>query len=258
MILKGLGSIGIVFFAIASISCNKPKVISPENEHINGVSESGIFSDKNLKGEASQISEDVHIVIVKEVMNTNSYVYAKVVENGEEFWIATSKKELEIGGKYFFRDGLLQTNFESKEFDRVFDKIYLVSNLVSENHAQSSEGSKSETNKDDNNKYLGQPKVKLKDGSISIAELVGNKNKYEGKTVQLTGRCVKINTNILGRNWIHLKDGTLDSYDLVVTSDIVVPEGHVLTMKGSVILDKDFGAGYKYEILVENGEIVAD
>lgn len=264
MVIKynGLREIGVFVILLVSLllnSCNKgPKVITADDSSINGVSESGIFSDEKLKNEASQVSEDVHSVVAKEVLPTSNYIYVRVSEGEEEYWVATSKKEIEIGATYYFRDGLLQENFKSKEFDRVFDKVYLVNNLIAEQHGQQAESSDSQQTDDLNNDSAVYPAIVLKEGSISIAELIGNQNKYDGKTVQLTGRCVKINPDIMGRNWIHLKDGSMDSYDLVVTSDVAIPEGHVVTMKGTVVLDKDFGAGYKYEIIVENGELVKD
>jgi hypothetical protein len=60
----------------------------------------------------------------------------------------------------------------------------------------------------------------------------------------------------MDRNWIHIKDGSKDDYDLVITSDVFVPEGSVVTMKAQVSLNKDFGAGYKYDLILENGILV--
>jgi hypothetical protein len=94
------------------------------------------------------------------------------------------------------------------------------------------------------------------DGSISIAELVQNANKYENKTVQISGECTKVNYNIMGRNWIHLKDGSQDDFDLVVTSEENPSAGQILTMQGVVIRGKDFGAGYQYELILEQGKIL--
>ncbi len=60
----------------------------------------------------------------------------------------------------------------------------------------------------------------------------------------------------MGRNWIHLKDGSKDDFDLVITCSSAVHEGHIVTMIGKVALNKDFGAGYQYPILLEEGEFV--
>ena len=93
-------------------------------------------------------------------------------------------------------------------------------------------------------------------GSIKIAELLTKADAYAGKIVQITGTCTKINIGIMGRNWIHLKDGSKDDYDFIVTSDVQVTEGSIVSMRGVVALNKDFGAGYKYEFILEEGELV--
>ena len=56
----------------------------------------------------------------------------------------------------------------------------------------------------------------------------------------------------MDRNWIHLKDGTADDYDFVLTSKVSVPVGHSVTFEGLITTDKDFGAGYIYELIMED------
>ena len=73
-------------------------------------------------------------------------------------------------------------------------------------------------------------------GSIKIVDLVKDPKKYAGKTIQVSGECVKVNPGIMERNWIHLKDGTKNDFDLVVTSDTFVPEGSIITVKALVCL----------------------
>jgi len=242
-----------VLFLILS-SCNKnPKVITAKSD--NASEGTGILSGENpfpvltdLPKPASANGEDVHTVTIIESLPTTRYVYLRVKEGQEEFWIATSKMEVTIGGTYFYRDGLLKTNFESKEHHRVFEKMYLVSSLVEADHGIQSKSTQPLT---DNST---RP-VNVK-GSVKIADLVANPEKYSGKTIQISGQCVKVNPNIMGRNWIHLKDGSKDEYDLVITSTVLIPEGHTVTMVGKVTLKKDFGSGYAYDILLEDGQLV--
>ncbi|MDD7886116.1 hypothetical protein [Flavivirga sp. 57AJ16] len=96
----------------------------------------------------------------------------------------------------------------------------------------------------------------LHKGFIKIADLVKYPKKYSGKTIQLNRICTKINAGIMNRNWIHLKDGSKDDFDLVITSDTFIPEGSSLTIKTLVTLDKNFGASYKYDLRLENGVII--
>lgn len=242
-----------ILLAMFALSCKKAKVIAPSESkplHSNEGKSTGVFAKSNAPdiGEVAlpSITQDgIHHIEVVEILPTDKYLYLNVLEGGEQFWIATAKQDVNIGSKYFFRDGLLKTNFESKEYNRVFDTIYLVSKLVAEDHAQ---GGQVIINTPIKNQQIK--------GSISIKKLVEDAASLEGKEVQVSGQCSKLNANIMGRNWIHLKDGTMDAYDLVITSDQAVPEGHTVTLKGTLVLNKDFGAGYRYNILIENAKIV--
>jgi len=251
----------IVLFIFASCN-NGPKVIQSSNDTKSSDEDKGIFYEEpSIQLNSNQeINSDLHTVVVLEILNTTKYVYLKVKENEEKFWIATRKQNVNIGGTYFYKGGLLKTNFESKEHNKVFEKIYLVTSLVQANHGNTSDNSNLITQKSEQNiKEDSSTNEELKtkqSGSIKIAELVDNQKKYEGKTIQISGKCVKINPNIMGVNWIHIKDGSKDDYDLVITSSTFVQEGSLITMKATVTLDKDFGAGYKYDLILENGTIV--
>ena len=246
---------------------NGPKEITPSSERSNP-KENGVkfTSDPSApKGDNpdSKEGKELHEVFVNEVLPASRYNYLNVTEKGRKFWIATRKQDIEKGETYFYKGGLLKTKFESKEHNRVFDTVYLITNLVGENHTSLTETlSKSNSNvgqsvaqKEDlpaNNENIIQRK-----GSLKIADLVKDPNKYEGQIVQISGRCVKINKGIMDKNWIHIQDGTKDDYDLVITTDTFVPEeGTIATIRALVTLDKDFGAGYKYELILENGSIV--
>jgi hypothetical protein len=246
--------------ALFTTSCKKgPKIIAtPDTSMSTNASmqgPTGIFSEKVSVPTTASLetpSAEIHSVTVLEVLQTERYVYLQVEEEGERFWVATGKREVEKGGKYHYKGGLLKT----KEYNRTFDKIYLVSNIVAENHSHNHETGTPQTIETHSVESKPLPRKIDQTGSIKIASIISDPSKYEGKSVQVSGECVKINPNIMGRNWIHLKDGSNDDYDFVVTSNMIVPEGHVVTLIGTVALNKDFGAGYRYDIIVENGEII--
>lgn len=259
--------------AIATIisSCNNgPKVIAPTTDP-EGVSESGgsgIFTPNPdiqvTQNNGSAFNEDLHKVVVSEVLPTDRYVYLKVSEHPDkQFWIASRKQEVAKGEVYFYRTSLLKTNFESKEYNRVFDTIYLVSNLVAEDHSKHVGQLGTTANpiiekttvvKEDIPTHTDK-NVEFK-GAIKISELVKNPKKYEGHSVQISGKCVKVNPNIMQRNWLHIQDGSKDEFDLVVTSSSFVPEGSDITIKAIVSLNRDFGAGYRYDLILENGTLI--
>ena len=266
----------LILASVLCASCNNgPKVITAQSENGQVQSSSGIFTEKNSASSpnlvpssnpTSSFTDNLHTVVAQKTLDTKKYVYINVTEGGETFWIATAKQPIDIGKTYFYRNPLLKTNFESREHNRVFDTIYLVSNLVSHNHGTgnlTADFSESETV---SNTQTGsankQPiethtnKVVEHKGSLKISELVANPKQYDGKTVQLTGIVVKVNPNIMNRNWLHLQDGTKNDFDLVVTSSTFIPEGQTVTMRGTVALNRDFGAGYKYNLIVEDGVLI--
>lgn len=93
---------------------------------------------------------------------------------------------------------------------------------------------------------------------ISIAKLFENKQLYSGKTIKIKGKVTKFNPEIMGKNWIHIQDGTefQGSFDLTVTSNIQTTVGDIVTIEGKIALDKDFGYGYSYSVLMEEGKIL--
>ncbi|MFH6768139.1 GW dipeptide domain-containing protein [Gaetbulibacter aquiaggeris] len=202
-------------------------------------------------------SSKLHTVVVNEILPTSNYTYLNVTEGEKVFWIAVSSTDAKIGDTYFYVGGLLKNNFESKALNKVFDELYLVGNLVSSNHGEQS-GDITANNSTPKELAAKSEKINItrQKGSIKISEIVNNPKKYEGQTVQIDGECTKINLGIMGKNWIHLKDGSQDAYDLVITSDEMVDVGSVVTLRAEVVLDKDFGAGYKYDLILENGVIV--
>lgn len=266
---RKISSISIILVVlIFLVACNKgPKVISSSTESENIKNSSGIFdagsSPQSVENTASTLSTDIHSVVVNEILPASKYDYLRVTEDNEQFWIAVRKQVVKVGETYFYKRALRKTNFESKELNKMFKEIFLVSSLVQANHGNNA-GTVIQQTSDDGHNHASESKsttsttinVVQKEGSIKISELVKNQKNLEGKTVQITGKCIKVNPNIMNRNWIHLKDGTNDDFDMVITSTDFVPEGLEITMKGTVTLNKDFGAGYKYDLILENGSIV--
>jgi hypothetical protein len=101
-------------------------------------------------------------------------------------------------------------------------------------------------------------KVAVVEGTITIAELFSNPAAYEGKSVRITGEVTKFNAAIMDRNWVHLQDGTEHDgkYDLTATSAESFQAGSTITIEGVLTLNKDFGYGYSYELLLEEAKLV--
>ncbi len=93
---------------------------------------------------------------------------------------------------------------------------------------------------------------------ITLAELFANKETYANKIIKVKGEVKKFNSKIMGKNWIHIQDGTehLGENDLTVTSQMETKPGDIIIIEGKIILDKDFGSGYFYKIIMEEGKIL--
>ena len=81
--------------------------------------------------------------------------------------------------------------------------------------------------------------------------------KLSGKQVTVRGKVVKVNNGIMKRNFLHIQDGTgkQGTNDLIVTSEQTAKVNDDVTITGTVVLDTDFGFGYKYPLLVEKSTI---
>jgi DNA/RNA endonuclease YhcR with UshA esterase domain len=97
------------------------------------------------------------------------------------------------------------------------------------------------------------------DAAKTIEAVYKDKGKLEGKQVTVKGKVVKVNNGIMGRNFLHIQDGTggKDNNDLSVTSTQTAKVGDAVTISGKVTLNKDFGAGYMYPLIVEEAAITA-
>jgi len=93
----------------------------------------------------------------------------------------------------------------------------------------------------------------------SVADLNQNKTTLAGQTIRAEGKVVKVNNGIMGRNFVHVQDGTGDasSNNLVVTSKQTANVGDQVTVTGVVVVNRDFGMGYSYPLLIEEASIAA-
>ena len=91
----------------------------------------------------------------------------------------------------------------------------------------------------------------------TVAVLHQSKAALAGKTIRVQGKVVKVNNGIMGRNFIHVQDGTGDanSNNLIVTSKQTANVGDQVSVSGVVAVNRDFGGGYSYALLIEEATI---
>lgn len=201
------------------------------------------------------LPEGTHKVTVAEFIQTSNYTYIKASENGNEYWIAVTKMAPEKGETLYFSKSMEMKNFKSEALNRTFESVLFVQDVSQTppsaqkpvNHPQVYNQEKQDVNVEP-----------LKDGK-TIAQIYEQKDQLNGQTVRVKGKVVKYNPHIMGRNWIHIQDGTGkdNNFDLMVTSPDSTKAGEVVIVEGTVEINQDFGAGYAYPVLLSNATLKA-
>jgi GW (Gly-Tryp) dipeptide domain len=210
-------------------------------------------SDKKV----ADLAPNAHQVKAEEVIQASAYTYVRVSDDGRDYWMAITKMDVKTGGTYFWSDGAEMKEFTSKELKRTFRSIFFVQDFSSEPitsspHMQAAP----QTGQQPAMEQKGIS-VKKAEGGVTIAELYAGKKSFEGKTIKIRGQVVKFAGGIMNKNWIHIQDGTKDGehFDLTITSLDSLKVGDVAVFEGKVVLDKDLGAGYFYDILIEDSKV---
>jgi hypothetical protein len=192
---------------------------------------------------------------VLEVKDVDSYTYLRVKTRDGETWAAVTTAPLKPGATVTLENVMRMSNFESKALKRTFPTILFGTLAVS---------GKSVANE---HPTLAQPsdnspiKVSKASGANArtVAEVVTKAGELKDKPVQVRGKVVKYNPGIMGKNWIHLRDGSGaaadNSDDILVTTAASAKPGDVVTVSGVVRTDKDFGSGYSYKVLIEDAKL---
>jgi hypothetical protein len=198
---------------------------------------------------------------VLETMNAGNYVYARVSTPGGEKWLAGPKSELRVGDVVEWRPGSEMKNFASKTLDRTFDSIWFVDRI---DVAGAAAGSSTAPHGSISDKAAGDVPVQgisRADGGLTVSEIYDGRAKLEGKEIVVRGKVVKSNTGVMQRNWLHLRDGTRGAggeNDLTVTTSGTAKVGDTVVVRGKVALGKDFGFGYRYDVMLETATVTVE
>jgi len=209
------------------------------------------------------------------------YSYLKIATPAGEIWAAVPQASVEKGADVVIDNPMPMDGFESKSLNRKFEKIYfgtlagqggpaqaaapagmppgaapapgqmppggMPPGGMGAQHAAAAAGPSD----------AGDVKVPKATGANAktVAEIHAQKAQLKEKKVTVRGKVVKSNSGIMGKNWIHVRDGSGSAEkgdnDITVTSESAASVGEVLVITGVVRVDKDFGAGYAYPVIIE-------
>lgn len=221
---------------------------------------------------------------VLEKLDAPPYSYLKIAAAQGETWTAVPKTDAAVGAEVTVAGAIPMKDFESKTLNRKFDVVYFGSlgGSPAVPHAaggpppmggampppgmggaptggmpdMAAQHAAAQQNIPD----VGDVKVEKASGADArtIAEVHAQRAALKDKGVAVRGKVVKFNEGIMGRNWIHLRDGTGSAgkdNDLTVTTNDKANVGDVVVVKGKVQVDKDFGTGHPYPVIVEDAKV---
>lgn len=199
---------------------------------------------------------------VLEHLAASPYVYLRVKTSQGEVWAAVPETRIENGAVVTVFNPMLMTKFESKSLKRTFDEVYFgtltPSGAAADGAGDNPHAGVAQTSAVE----VGKVEKATGVDARTVAEAWAQKAALEGKTVSIRGMVVKYNAAVMGKNWIHLQDGSGDAgkgtNDITVTSLDEVTKGQTVTIRGTMRTNKDFGSGYTYAIIIEDAKVVRD
>lgn len=201
---------------------------------------------------------------VTETMNAAGYTYILVDTGKAKNWAAAPQFPVKVGDSVAVAAGMPMPKYHSKSLDRDFELVYFTGAVKVNGAVPGSDGTPLDLPKDHPpiagmkaKPTVDLSGIKKAEGGKSIAEIYAGKAKLKGQPVKVRGRVVKYNANIMGKNWLHIRDGTGDSSsdDLTVTTAAATKVGDMVLVTGNISNDRDFGGNYKYSMMIEDAEV---
>lgn len=193
---------------------------------------------------------------VLERIDATPYSYLRIQAATGEVWAAVPESKVEKGTEVTVASPMLMTDFESKTLKRKFAQIY----FGTLGPAGAAMVAPSPAGKAEAPVEVGKVEKATGANARTVAEAYAQKATLKGHAVSIRGKVVKYNGGILGKNWLHLQDGSGDAksgnHDLAVTTKEEVAKGQTVTIQGVLNTDKDFGSGYSYTVIVEDAKVI--
>ncbi len=209
---------------------------------------------------------------VLETMDSGGYTYLKLKTETGEVWAAVGKSLVTTGETATVLNPMMMENFESSSLHRKFERIAFgaLASPAAPTMAGLSEGEKKEAlvanhaSAASASPDLSKVQIKKASGASgkTVAEVHTNRAALKETSISVRGQVVKVNRGVMGKNWVHLRDGTgskdKGDDDLTFTTPDEVKQGDIVLATGVVKVDRDFGAGYVYGVIVEDAKIVKE
>jgi hypothetical protein len=205
--------------------------------------------------------KEIHSGTVISVEKAGQYAIIQLKEADKKIWLAAEPFGAVVGDKIEYAGGVPMADFYSKSLKRKFPQILFITNIRKAKVARIIPGAKMPQDKYHRNLGKSAPlvaapvrgEIKITKNEVSIADLFKRRLQLANKIVSVRGKILKFSKNILGRTWVTLADGTGKAPDnkLLVTTRQEVSRGEIASATGTVKVNINLGAGYKYKVVLE-------
>ncbi len=218
-------------------------------------------STPGAAGTQTSAAGDSFTGVVIETMDAGGYTYVHVDTGEEKVWAAGPQQSMEVDTIVIIGKSMPMPGFSSESLDRTFDLLYFVTDF--------GEGAAQAPAMGSGDPHAGAVAptapanvdlAGIKAADHTVAEIYAGKGELAGKSVRVRGKVVKALSGIMGANWLHIQDGTGEAgtSDLTVTTSQMAEVGAMVVVEGVLVVDRDFGSGYKYEVIIENAAVTVE
>ncbi len=198
---------------------------------------------------------------VTDVIEAVGYTYVQVDTGKEKIWAAGPNAQFAKGSMIAFTTEMPMKNFHSKALNRDFSMIYFVNRFITDRPADNEQAGNEMPNPHaeirKNQAAINVSGIKKAKNGFNIKEVYQQKQSLSGKQVRIRGKVTKVTARVLGKNWVHLKDGSTDK-DLTLTTGGTAKVGDTILVDGRLSLNKDFGYGYTYDLIIEDAKVTVE
>ncbi len=189
---------------------------------------------------------------VVETFDSGNYTYARIDSGKEKYWVASPPVSLKTGSMVAFQTDAPMYNFTSNTLDREFDVIYFVGQIFTDETGDHPAPAKTTAAAE-----ISVDNIEKAVNGFTVSEALAQKQKLADQTILVRGVVVKYSPKVMKKNWIHIRDAS-SSTDLTVTTMDTVKLGDVILVSGKLQLDRDFGYGYIYDVLLEDSTVTIE
>ncbi len=195
---------------------------------------------------------------VVETMDAATYTYALIDTGAAKAWVAAPQFVVEVGDTLAVADAMPMNKYRSKTLNRTFEVVYFSGNVRVNGKPAIAPSAAANTPTPSAGKTANLANIPRAPNGQTVAEILEGKNKFAGQPIAVRARVVKYNAQILGKNWVHLRDGSgaEGTNDLTVTTSVEVKVGDLVLVTGKLMTNRDFGSGYTYAAIIEDAIVV--